>query len=273
MKPAPFDYVRPTSLDEAAALKAEAGEDARILAGGQSLIAMLNMRLATPRQLIDVSQLRDEVRVELRVDHLAIGCAATQAALMARDDLGPTGALLAAAMPHVGHLQTRSKGTVCGSVAHADPSSEIPLCLAMHEGEVVLRRGAEARVVAARNFFLGPLQTACGPDEMIAEVRFKKSRARIGFREMALRHGDFAIIAVAVMAWPEGVRVGIAGTAGPPAIADWDDLNGSALDDALNELAWSLDCQGDVHASAKYRRHLIRTLGRAAIEDAWREAP
>lgn len=268
MKPAPFDYVRPDTLDEAAAMLAETGEDARILAGGQSLMAMLNMRLAAPRVLIDISRLHGEEAVELREDCLAVGCAATQARLLGTPDLGPTGALLAAALPHVGHMQTRSRGTVCGSVAHADPSSEIPLCLAMQEGAVILRRGASVREVAARDFFLGPLQTACAPDEMIAEIRFRKTRAKVAFREMALRHGDFAIIAVAAMAWPEGIRLGVAGTAGPPAIIDWDDLDGSALDDALNELAWSLDCQGDVHASPKYRRHLIRTLGRQAIEEA-----
>lgn len=267
MKPAPFDYVRPDSLDEAAAILARTGEDARILAGGQSLVAMLNMRLAAPRVLIDISRLHGGDRVVLGDDGLAVGPAATQAQVMA-GDFGPTGALLAAALPHVGHMQTRSRGTICGSVAHADPSSEIPLCLAMQEGRVVLRRGDAEREVAAPDFFLGPLQTACAPDEMIAQVRFPRTRGRPAFREMALRHGDFAIIAVAALAWPEGVRLGVAGTAGPPAVADWGALEGSALDDALNELAWSLDCQADVHATAQYRRHLIRLLGRAAIEEA-----
>lgn len=267
MKPAPFDYVRPDSLDEAAAVLVQAGADARILAGGQSLVAMLNMRLAAPAVLIDISRLYGEDRIVLGEDGLAIGPAATQAQVMA-GGYGPTGALLAAALPHVGHVQTRSRGTVCGSIAHADPSSEIPLCLVMQDGRVVLRRGAAVREMAARDFFLGPLQTACAADEMVAEVRFPRTRGRPAFREMALRHGDFAIIAVAALAWPEGVRLGVAGTAGPPAVVDWETLEGSALDDALNELAWALDCQADVHATAGYRRHLIRSLGRAAIEEA-----
>lgn len=268
MKPAPFDYLRPDTLDEAAEAIAQAGADARILAGGQSLIAMMNLRLTEPRVLIDISRLYGEDRIELTEAHLTIRCATTQAQLLARDDLGATGALLAAALPHVGHAQTRNRGTVCGSIAHADPASEIPLCLAMQEGVVVLRKGPASREVPARDFFLGALQTCCAPDEMITSVRFHSARARTAFQEIGPRDGDFAIIAIAVMAWPEGIRLGVGGTAGPPVIIDWPTLDSDALDDALNELAWSVECQSDVHASAKYRRHLIRELGRNAVQEA-----
>jgi len=271
MKPAPFDYVPAGTLDEAASVLAETGGDARILAGGQSLIAMLNLRLASPAVLIDISRVHGADYARARDDHIAIGPAATQKQLLEAQGLGPTHTLLRAALPHVGHAQTRTRGTVCGSIAHADPSSELPLCLAMLDGEVVLRRGRAERTITAGDFFRGPLQTACAPDEIIAEVRFHKTRARAAFREMALRHGDFAIIAVAVLTWPEGLRIGIAGTAGPPRVFDLPDLDGGALDDALNDIAWSLDCQADVHASARYRRHLVRNLGRAAVGDARRE--
>ncbi len=205
MKPRPFDYVRPDTVDEAVAVLAEHGDDARILAGGQSLLAMLNLRLADPAVLIDITRIAalDEIR-DLG-GKIEIGAAVTQNRLLAWPDLAKKLPLLAAALPFVGHFQTRNKGTVCGSVAHADPSSEIPLSLAVLEGEVVLRSHRGERVLAAKEFQQDMLTTAREPDELIIAVRFPvASKNGVAFREVARRHGDFAIIAVAAIAEKSG---------------------------------------------------------------------
>ena len=139
MKPRPFDYVRPDTIDEAVAVLAEYGDDARILAGGQSLMAMLNLRLADPAVLVDIARIAELDTIRDLGDKIEVGAAVTQNRLLAWPDLAKKLPLLAVALPFVGHFQTRNKGTVCGSVAHADPSSEIPLSLAVLEGEVVLR--------------------------------------------------------------------------------------------------------------------------------------
>jgi 2-furoyl-CoA dehydrogenase FAD binding subunit len=272
MKPAPFDYVRPDSVSEAAAFVSEHGSGARILAGGQSLIAMLNTRVAKPRMLVDISQLDDGNYIRLAQDHVEIGCATRQRDLEHWPQLQAELPLLAMALPMIGHAQTRSRGTVCGSIAHADPSSELPLCLAVMNGTVTLRSGRSRRDVPARDFFMGMLQTACKDKEIIEEIRIPRSSGGDGaaFREMAIRHGDFAIVAVAVIAREDGLSIGVGGAADRPATRQWPVLEGEALADALNELAWSLDCQDDLHATAVYRRQMIRNLGRAAVEDAVR---
>lgn len=270
MKPAPFDYVRPDSLAEAADLCRQFGSDGRILAGGQSLLAMLNMRLATPSVLIDVSGLKDADYVREEQERVAIGCAVRQAELGRWDKLATQLPIVNQVLPWVGHVQTRSRGTVCGSIAHADPSSELPLCLALLNGQVVLKSGSAERTVAGREFFKGLLQTACGPEEMIAELRLPrpKTGAKTAFKEMATRHGDFAIIAIGVVARADGLSIAVGGATDRPEVRDWPSLDESQLDDALNELAWSLDCSDDLHAPAAYRRHLIRTLGRQTIAEA-----
>ena len=178
--------------------------------------------------------------------------------------------LLEQALPWVGHAQTRSRGTVCGSIAHADPSSELPLCLALLEGEVVIAHGTSKRTVPGRSFFKGLLQTACAEDELITGVRFPilPEETKTAFKEMAIRHGDFAIIAVGVVSKPDGLSIAIGGATDRPEVRDWPLLEGGDLEDALNELAWSLDCTSDPHAPASYRRHLIRTLGKQAVLEA-----
>ena len=273
MKPPAFDYLRPETPDEALAALAELGDDARLLAGGQSLMAMLNMRLVEAALLIDISGLAALGDLRRDGEALAIGASVTQAALEQRAGLAEDVPLLALALPWIGHYQTRNRGTVCGSIAHADPSAELPLALVALGGEVVLRSARGRRRLAADDFFLGPLSTARQPDEMVEAVRFPCRRAGTGyaFREMAQRHGDFALCAVAAVASARGLRLAVGGVADRPVARDWPLLEGDALDDALNDFAWALGGSDDPHAGAGYRRSLLRKLGRAALEEARRQ--
>ena len=206
MKPRPFEYIRPDTVDEVLELLAEYGDDARILAGGQSLIPMLNLRLIEASVLIDISRLPALGGIADRGDVIEIGAAVTQNTLMNWPQLKQKLPLLAAALPFVGHFQTRNRGTVCGSIAHADPSSELPLSLAVLGGSVVLRshKGGE-RVVAAEAFQQDMLTTARGAEELIVAVRFPVIEGKgVAFEEVARRHGDFAMIAVAAIADSRG---------------------------------------------------------------------
>jgi len=275
MKPAPFDYLRPDDEEDALEALAEAGDDARLLAGGQTLMPMLNMRLVEPAVLIDISRLAGRDGIEDDGDAIEVGAAATQARLEAWPTLAERAPLLARTLPLLGHLQTRSRGTVCGSIAFADPSAELPLCLATLGGEVVLRSRAGERTLPAAAFQTGMLSTACREDEMVAAVRFPAAEPGAGyaFTEFARRHGDFAIVAIAAIARANGITIGVGGVAEQPAVREWPLLTGSALDDALNALAWSLDAADDVHASARYRRELVRNLGKQTVQAALEARP
>lgn len=272
MKPPRFDYVRAVSVEEAIGVLAEYGEDARVLAGGQSLVAMLNMRLLAPEVVVDVSRVPALATITRTGDAVEIGAAVTQAAAQRFEGLASHLPLVARALPFVGHEQTRARGTVCGSIAHADPSSELPLCLAALDGEVVLRSARGTRIVTAADFQRGMLTTACAADEMIAAVRFPLHAPEEGcaFTELGIRHGDFAIVAVAVLANAVRVRVAIGGCSDRPHVVELPPLAGDALADALNALAWSLPFDDDRHASARYRRDLVRILGRRTVEAAIR---
>ena len=270
MKPRAFDYLAAATAGEALDALAHAAEDARVIAGGLSLVPMMNFRLVEPRLLVDVARI-DALRY-IRADDgwIEIGAAATQAELAAWPGLAASGPLLAAALPFLGHFQTRSRGTVCGSLAHADPSSELPLCLAVLGGEVVLQSAGGRRVLAADDFQRGMLATARRADELVAAARFPVRRPGEGcaFREVARRRGDFAIVSVAALVSDRRIRLGVGGVADRPAVRDWDDLAGDDLDDALNAFAWELEGYDDIHATARYRRELVRRLGRKAIEEA-----
>ena len=272
MKPPRFDYVRAASVEEAIEVLAEHGDDARVLAGGQSLVAMLNMRLLAPEVIVDVSRVPELAAITRTEDAIEFGAAVTQAAAQRFDGLNAHLPLVARALPFVGHYQTRARGTVCGSIAHADPSSELPLCLAVLDGEVVLRSSRGTRVVAAADFQQDVLTTACEPDEMIVAVRFPLHAPgdRCAFTELGIRHGDFAIVAVAAIASATQVRVAIGGCSDRPHVTDFPPLAGEALAERLNALAWSLPFDDDHHASARYRRDLVRILGRQTVEAAIR---
>jgi 2-furoyl-CoA dehydrogenase FAD binding subunit len=274
VKPARFDYVRVESAEEAWTLLAQHGSAARILAGGQSLVAMLNMRLAQPELLIDISRVDELAYIRADGGALAIGAAATQSELEALPGLRERVPLAALALPSISHVQVKNKGTVCGSIAHADPSAELPLVLAALGGEVVLASAARQRRVAAVDFFQGMLQTACRADEMIVEVRLplRARDAGYAFREVALRQGDFALVALAAVATPDGLALAVGGVADRPSVRRFPRLDEAQVDDALNDLAWSLDAQDDAHATARYRRHLVRVLGRQVLAEAQAEA-
>ncbi len=268
MKPAPFDYVAAQSLDEALHLLAHR-PGARLLAGGQSLIPMLNMRLLTPPLLIDVMQIPALEKIKEIPDGVEIGATVTQAACLAWPGIEDLQPLLTLVLPLVGHYQTRQRGTVCGSLAHADPSSELPLIVALLDGELVLQRSGKTRILKARDFQLGAMATALAPGEMIVACRIRQRRTGevYAFREVSQRHGDFAMVAMALVADARGVRIGVAGVAQTPTLLDLPWLEGAPLETALNEFAWQLGARDDLHASAAYRRGLVRNLGRALVRE------
>jgi 2-furoyl-CoA dehydrogenase FAD binding subunit len=270
MKPAAFDYIRAETVDEITSALHQHGAEARVLAGGQSLVAMLNMRLAKPAVLVDVMRVKALAAISMEGNSIVIPAGVRQAATLARPSLKEETPLLAAALPWVGHLQTRSRGTICGSVAHADPSAEIPLCLVALEGEVRLRARRKGRRVPAETFFTGMMATDKADNEWIEAVAFPKRRPGTGyaFKEIARRHGDFAIVACAAVVDAARMRLAIAGVADRPTARDFPILEGTALDDALNAFAWELGAGDDVHATARYRRDLVRTIGRQVLVEA-----
>jgi 2-furoyl-CoA dehydrogenase FAD binding subunit len=270
MKPPRFDYIRAAILDEVHDALAADGADANIIAGGQSLVPMLSMRLASPKVVIDIMHLPALAKIAMSAGAIRVGAAVTQADLLAWPKLGDSQPLLAAALPWVGHAQTRSRGTVCGSVAHADPSAEIPLTLLALQGTIELSSRKGSRRVVAGDFFTGLMSTARNDDEMIEAIEIPVKRGGHGyaFREYGRRHGDFAIVACAAVAHDGGARLAVGGVADRPTARDFPAIDGSALDDALNAFAWDLEARDDLHATASYRRGLVRRLGRAAIEEA-----
>ena len=275
MKPAPFDYFRPASVEEAAAVLGDAGGDARILAGGLSLVPMMNFRVVTPAVVVDIGGLVELHAVEDRGLEIEVGAGVAQAALERWPDLARRLPLLAEALPHVGHYPTRARGTVGGSVAHADPSAELPLALVVLDGSVRLRSAAGARLVPARAFFEGALETACGEDEMVVATRWPVAApgAQYAFDEVALRHGDFAIASCAVALHEGRMAIGFGGVGDTPVVREWPRLAGNALDDALAGLAEEVEIVDDGEGGAAYRRSLVRTLGRQTVERAAAAAP
>jgi 2-furoyl-CoA dehydrogenase FAD binding subunit len=272
MKPPRFDYVRAATLAEAHAVLAAEGADACVLAGGQTLVPMLSMRLARPKVLVDIMHIDELRRIREAEGAIHVGAAVRQAELLEWPRLASRQALLAFALPWVGHAQTRSRGTVCGSVAHADPSGEIPLALLALGGSITLSTRWRNRTVAAEQFFLGLMSTARRDDELITAVSFPTARADHGyaFCEFARRHGDFAIVACAAVVTRNSTRLAIGGVADRPVARDWHAISGSALEDALNELAYDLEAREDMHATARFRRDLVRRLGRKTVAEARR---
>jgi 2-furoyl-CoA dehydrogenase FAD binding subunit len=270
MKPAAFDYIRAASVEEAAEVLAKFGARARLMAGGQSLMPLLNFRLVEPDVVVDISSIGSLSSIRIDGESVEIGAAVTQSELLDWPRLKEELPLLALALPCVGHFQTRNRGTVCGSIAHSDPSSELPLCLAILGGEVELRSTQGTRRLKASAFQTGMLSTAKAPNEIVVAARFprRKPGEGVAFREIARRHGDFAIVALAAMATAGGVLLGVGGVADRPAVRDLGSAGGAALAEALNAFAWEMGGNDDIHATASYRRELVRRLGPKVIEEA-----
>lgn len=266
MKPAPFDYVRAESVAEAHEVLAAEGGDVLVLAGGQSLVPLLSMRMARPKVVLNIMQVAELGGIAVEGDAIRVGATVRQAELLAWPELAKHQPLLALALPWLGHAQTRARGTVCGSVALADPSAELPLCLIALGGKVTLSSKTGRREVKADAFFAGLMSTARRDDELIEAVSFpcRRSGEGFAFREFARRHGDFAIVACAAVATERTTRLVVGGVADRPVVREFDDVS----DGALAEFAASLGARDDLHATAEYRRMLVRRLGRATIEEA-----
>jgi len=269
MKPQAFDYIRAECAQDAVEALAELGADGRILAGGQSLMAVLNMRLAQPAALIDISRASDLDYVKVEKGWMTIGAATTQASIEWRKDLAAEVPMLARAIPFISHFQIRNRGTVCGSVAHADPSAELPLVLAALGGEVLLRTRRKRRTLPAAEFFQGMLMTARAPDELVEAVRYPLAAqgARYAFDEFSSRHGDFAIASVAAVADERQITLAVGGVADRPTVQRWPRMPAADMAAAVNDFAWQLDAQDDAHATAVFRRHLVRTLGTRVLHE------
>ncbi len=276
MKPTPFEYCRPETLDEAVALLAEFGDDALVMAGGLSLGALLNMRMVRPEAVVDINGLSGLDAIELVGDEVRIGALARQADALVSPVCREALPLLVAGLAHVGHYQTRSRGTLCGSVAHADPSAETALCLVTLGGDVELTSTRGVRRMPVDDFILGALATAREGDEMVTALYWPAAipGMRVAFEEISERHGDFAIVAAAAWAAPlaSGWRYGF-GLGGvedkPLALRGNLDPELESSEQAVHEIfeaiARDLSPMSDRRASAKYRRHLAEHLGKQVL--------
>jgi carbon-monoxide dehydrogenase medium subunit len=284
MKPAPFEYFAPATLDEALELLREHGDEAKILAGGQSLMPLMNLRLARPKVVVDINRLRGLDGITTTADGgLAIGALARHRALEKSALVRAENPLLAAAMPLIGHFQIRNRGTLGGSMVHADPAAELPAVGLLLGCEFSLARKGGARVVPAADFFLGYLATAIEPGELLTEIRFPKWRAGAAWAidEIARRKGDFALVGAAVSAELDGggilrdVAIVMFGVGGKPhriesaeAILKGRPIDPRSLRALSQAIADELEPDSDVHASAQYRKEVGGVLARRALDAA-----
>ena len=283
MKPAPFRYHAPKTLDEAVAtLAAVAPDDGRVLAGGQSLVPIMAFRLARPPHLVDINGIAELRRMATVKDKLTIGACVRHAAFYREACEGPLGRLLASVVRHIGHHPIRTRGTFCGSLAHADPASEWCLVAATLDAEMVATSSRGARTIAAKDFFAGIMTTALAEDELLTQARLPllPSDTRFGFCEFSRRAGDFALaMALVACRLEDGAivepRVGVGGAEPRPRrIAQAEAaLAGRApgaevFQAAADAAADAVDPLEDHTTSADYRRSLVRTLTRRALERA-----
>jgi CO/xanthine dehydrogenase FAD-binding subunit len=259
VKPAPFHYVRAATVDEAVDTLAAAGDEAKVLAGGQSLVPALNMRLARPSVLVDLNRVAGLAEVARENGSLAVGATARQAdgRLLAHP-------LLAEVLPYVGHVVTRNRGTVCGSIAHADPAAELPLCLVLLDGSVRVRAVGGSREIRAADFFVSHFTTALGPGELVVETTWPlpEERVGIGFCEVAQRRGDYALCMAGAVARGDELRVVVGSVVDRPTPLEVDPERPG------ESAAAQVEPWGTVHASGAYLRHLVRVVVDRAVAQA-----
>lgn len=266
MKPAPFAYLRPSTLEEAlAALAGEQG--AKVLAGGQSLVPLLSMRLAAPSMLIDINALPDlgHVIVSSEGDEagVRIGALARHAHVLASTEAAATQPLVAMALANVAHPTIRNRGTTVGSIVHADAAAEMPMVLRLLEGSVDVASVRGRRTIPAAELFAGPLESTLAHDEIAVEAFFPALApgAGVAFQEISRRHGDYALVGVAALVEMEGdevvrARLGYLSVSDVPVVVDVSD----SLDDPAGAALAELEPVDDIHATADYRAHLVRVL-------------
>lgn len=279
MKPPKFDYHAPKSVEEALALLERYGGDAKLLAGGQSLMPLLNFRLSRPAALVDLNRIPSLAYIKEADGQVRFGAMTRQRTIEFSPVVKERLPLLREATRWVGHLPIRTRGTIGGSIAHADPSAEYPAVLAALEGEVVARSPRGERVIKAADLFQTYLTTNLDADEIVVEVRLPAMPAGAGYalEEFARRHGDFAIIGIAAMVVREGqrcttARLAVAGAGAVPVrvraaeeILERDGLGDAAIEAAARRASELVSPDSDIHASSDYRRHLTGVLTKRAL--------
>ena len=287
MKPAPFEYARPADLDQACAMLA-AGDEARVIAGGQSLVPLMAMRLARPKRLIDIGRISDLAFVRDERDGISIGATTRQCVVEHDAIIHKALPLLDKVMPFVGHAATRSRGTVGGSLANADPAAEISLVAVTLGATLLYRESARSAEIAASDFFLGPMMTALPAAACLTAVRFPRwrdTRIGVGFHEVSARRSDFAFASAAaqIALGEDGVcrrvALGIGGVTVCPLRLDAAAraLEGTRAEEtvvreSLRAALAEIEPLSDLHASADYRRRAAASLGVRAVIDAYRDA-
>jgi CO/xanthine dehydrogenase FAD-binding subunit len=287
MKPAPFEYVAPESLQEALSLLEQHGDTGKILAGGQSLGPLLNMRLASPEVIIDINRLNELSYVRQQDNHLQMGALARQRTLERSMLIPQRWPMLCEAAPHIGHPTLRNRGTICGSIAHADPAAELPAVAMALDAELHILGPEGERTVHPKDFFVSFMTTSLEPDELLVEVRFPPTPPRTGHAwfEIARRHGDFALVgAAAVLTLREdsvcdAARLVYTGVASVPFDAQeaaellvGEEPTDDSFAAAAEQAATDSEPGSDVHASAEYRQHIVRVLTRRALREALQRA-
>jgi carbon-monoxide dehydrogenase medium subunit len=276
VKPAPFEYVRVASVDEAVTALAEREGEARLLAGGQSLVPLLNMRLLQPEAVVDVNRVPGLAEIEEEGGYVTIGALTRYCQVEWSATIGSRLPLLTEAVSYIGDRQVRSRGTVGGSLAHADPTGEMPLAALALDATVVVQGPDGARELPAEDLFLGPYFTSLEPAEMITAVRYPyRERALSAIVEHARKHGDFCVIGVAAVGEPDNggwksVRIALAGVSPSPYVgAELSDtrLEPDVIESAVEACIEGSDPSDDVRASAEYRRHLIPIYVKRALQE------